>query len=294
MSSNQLIAVAGVTGNTGSAAAETVLEKGARLRVIVRSEEKGAPWKERGAEVAVTDLTDGDSIAAALSGADGAYLLSPPDLAAEDFLGNRKALVDAAAAGIAKSGVPHVAYLSSVGAQHADGTGVIRSAHSAEQTLGPLDASTTFIRAAYFIENWAAVLQAVTSDGVLPTMWTPTDHKIAQVATRDIGRVAAEALLAGPKGNIHAIELAGPEDLSSEDVAAVLSDLTGRDVTVNAVPPEAQVGMFTSFGASQGVAENFHEMYRGLESGRVAWEGGAAEFARGTTTARDVFVSILS
>jgi len=291
--SNKLIAVAGVTGNTGSAAAQTLLERGAGVRVLVRSEEKGQVWKERGAEVAVTDITNADSLGAGLAGVDGAYLLGPPDEQAEDFLGSRKRALDAARSGIEKSGVPHVVYLSSIGAQHAEGTGVIRSAYMAEQELGTLETATTFIRAAYFIENTAGVLQAVTGDGVLPAMWSPADHKIPQVATLDIGRTAAEALLAGPKGRGHCIELAGPEDLSSNDVAAIFADLLGRDVSVAVVPPEAQVAAFTAF-ASQSAAEHYYEMFRGIESGLIVWEGGDAQFKRGTTTAREVFALLLN
>ena len=50
--------MAGVSGNTGSAAASVLLEKGQPVRVLVRSEEKGKPWKDRGAEVAVASLED--------------------------------------------------------------------------------------------------------------------------------------------------------------------------------------------------------------------------------------------
>ena len=42
-----LYAVAGVTGHTGSAAADTLLENGHRVRAIVRSPEKGEAWRAR-------------------------------------------------------------------------------------------------------------------------------------------------------------------------------------------------------------------------------------------------------
>jgi uncharacterized protein YbjT (DUF2867 family) len=294
MTSKKLIAVAGVTGNTGSAAAETVLDRGARLRVLVRNEEKGRSWKERGAEVAVADLTDGESLAKALSGADAAYLMTPPDLMAEDPMANRKMYVRAITEGVKRSGVPHVAYLSSIAAQHSEGTGLILSSHAAEKALEGLETATTFVRAAYFIENWAGFLQQVTSDGVLPTMWSPSSKKIPQVATRDIGRVAAETLLEEPRGRSRIIELGGPEELSADDVAAILSDLLGREIRATVVPTEAQVATFTSLGFPTAVAEMFAEMYGGVESGKVDWEGGDAEPKRGTTTVREVLQAILS
>ena len=48
--------IAGVSGNTGSVAAAALLDAGAKVRVVVRDAAKGAPWKARGAEVAVADL----------------------------------------------------------------------------------------------------------------------------------------------------------------------------------------------------------------------------------------------
>ena len=45
--------VSGATGNTGSAVAKTLLEKGLPVRVIVRSEEKGNSFKDLGADVTV-------------------------------------------------------------------------------------------------------------------------------------------------------------------------------------------------------------------------------------------------
>ena len=50
---------------------------------------------------------------------------------------------------------------------------------------------------------------------------------------------------------------------------------------------------FTTF-ASQSAAESYYEMFRGLESGRVAFEGGSVQFKRGTTTAREVLALLLN
>src|SRR5262245_15999011 len=70
--------IAGVTGNTGSVAALTLLAAKQPVRVIVRDAAKGEPWKARGAEVAVASLDDRAALTRALTGATGAYLLLPP------------------------------------------------------------------------------------------------------------------------------------------------------------------------------------------------------------------------
>ncbi|MGO9837418.1 MAG: hypothetical protein ACLP1X_24780 [Polyangiaceae bacterium] len=48
----------------------------------MREPSQGAPWTARGAEVAIADLEDAHSLARALSGASGAYLLTPPSFTA--------------------------------------------------------------------------------------------------------------------------------------------------------------------------------------------------------------------
>ena len=78
-------AITGVSGRTGSAAAEALLSGGQQVRVVVRDAAKGAAWKARGAEVAVADLADPAALAGALAGAAGAYLLVPPNLAAPSY-----------------------------------------------------------------------------------------------------------------------------------------------------------------------------------------------------------------
>lgn len=274
-----MFVIAGVTGNTGSVVADALLAEGASVRVVVRDAAKGEAFRARGAEVAVADLDDAAALSEALRGAAGAYLLSPPDAGAEDFLARRRKTVDAIASAIEASGVPHVVFLSSVGAQHDDGTGIIRSVRYAEQRLARTPAKLTFVRAAYFVENWAGVLGAAAA-GKLPT-FLPPDLVIPMVSTQDIGAEVARALREGPRGKVDVIELAGPRDVSARDVAGALSRLLGRPVEPEGAPLAAVVPAFTSFGMSPGVAEQFRAMYQGIADGTVAWEGGAARHVRG-------------
>ena len=286
-----MFVIAGVTGNTGSVVAETLLEAGAPVRVVVRDAAKGEAFRARGAEVAVADLDDAAALSEALRGAAGAYLLSPPDAGAEDFLARRRKTVDAIASAIEASGVPHVVFLSSVGAQHDDGTGIIRSVRYAEQRLARTPAKLTFLRAAYLVENWEGVLGAAAA-GKLPT-FLPPDLVIPMVSTRDIGVEAARALREGPRGKVDVIELAGPRDVSARDVAASLSRSLGRPVEPEAAPLEAVVPAFTSFGMAPGVAEQFRAMYQGIADGTVAWEGGAARHVRGAVGLDEALAPLL-
>jgi uncharacterized protein YbjT (DUF2867 family) len=275
--------IAGVSGNTGSIVANSLLDQGKKVRVIVRDAKKGEPWKARGAEVAIATVDDEPALTKALEGATAAYLLSPPDLGATDFIAQRRASVETIARAVEKSKVPHVVFLSSVGAQHEAGTGPIRTLHFAEQRLAKTPAKTTFIRAASFFENWAAVLGAA-AQGQLPT-FLPADLPVPTVSTKDIGNVAAKAILEPPAGKSEIIELAGPREYSSRDIAATLSKILGKPVEVAVAPLEAVVPTYTSFGISPNIAGLFQEMYAGTTNGTVAFEGKGTRLVRGTVDA---------
>jgi uncharacterized protein YbjT (DUF2867 family) len=279
--------IAGVSGNTGSIVANALLEQGKKVRVLVRDAKKGEPWKARGAEVAVASVDDEEALTKALEGATAAYLLSPPDMGAQDFITQRRATIETIARAVERSKLPHVVFLSSAGAQHESGTGPIRTVHFGEGRLARTPAKTTFIRAAYFLDNWASVLGAA-AQGKLPT-FLPPDLAVPMVSTKDIGLVAAKALLEPPSGKNEIIELAGPRDYTSRELAAVLTRIVGKPVEVEAAPLEAVVPAFTSFGISTNVASLFQEMYAGIANGAVAFEGKGARHVRGGVDAETAF-----
>ena len=263
--------IAGVSGHTGKVAAETLLAAGQKVRVVVRDATKGEPWKAKGAEVAVADLADVDALAKALAGAKGAYLLVPPNLGAPDFLAYQKATGEAIVKAVAQSKVPHVVLLSSVGAQHKDGTGPIKALNAVEAALRALPGTvSTFIRAAYFMENLGGSLGAL-EQGILPT-FQRTDQAFEMVATKDIGTAAAQALREGAKQTT-IIELGGPKPYSMDDAAAALTKITGKPIKAHNAGIDALVPTLTGFGFPAGVAELYREMTIGLEKGHVAFEG---------------------
>lgn len=282
--------VAGVTGNTGSIVAEELLQRGHQVRAIVRDVGKGERWKAMGAEVAVTSLADAKGLAEVLSGAKGAYLLNPPDMTISDFRARATEIGDAFTTAIRDSGVPQIVFLSSIGAQHDSGVGPIAGLHLIEKKLEGLGIGETLLRPAYFLENWGVSLGSAVSEGVLPS-FLPENFRFPQVATRDIGRLAADALENPPRG-ISVLEISGPEDYTPADIARAVGSIAGREVAVGVGPIEAVIPTFTSFGASEHVASLFREMYEGMVNGRISWDG-SGQRIRGTTTPAEVFAPML-
>jgi uncharacterized protein YbjT (DUF2867 family) len=266
-----MFVIAGASGHTGSVVASTLLAGGQKVRVIVRDEKKGAPWKGRGAEVAVASLDDAAALTAALRGAEGVYALVPPDYAAEDPLAAQARVVESWAQAIAAARPRHVVLLSSVGAELPSGTGPIVSVHRAEERLRATGVKLTALRAAYFMENWGGVAAPAKTSGVLPSMITP-GRAASMVATADIGRVAAEALLEGERAP-ELIELAGPRDYTPEDVARAFGSALGRQVAVVPVPEEGIEPALTQAGLPRQLAALFREMNVSFNRGAIHWSG---------------------
>jgi uncharacterized protein YbjT (DUF2867 family) len=281
-------AIAGVSGNTGKVVAETLLGQGKKVRVIVRDAAKGEPWKAKGAEVVVAELSDEAAVTRALTGVEGAYVLVPPNYASPTFRATQKGIVRSLTAAIAKAKVPHVVLLSSVGAQHAAGTGPIVSLHEAEAAFSAIQGTVfTFLRAGYFIENVGGSL-AQLDQGILPS-FTPAKKAFPAVATLDIGRVAAQLLVEGAKKN-QIVELGS--NATFEGFAAALSRITGKPITVAEGPVEAMAGVLTGHGFTPELAGLFQEMTLGLNTGHVAFEG-THRTVPATTSAEAVLRGIL-
>lgn len=275
-----MFVITGATGHTGSVAAETLLLAGEKVRVVVRDAAKAERLKGLGAEVFVADLADPAALGNAVRGAEGVYLMSPPDFGARDFIGEREKLTQRWVDALAAEKVPHVVLLSSIGAQLASGSGPILSVRNAELQLRASGLPSTFVRAAYFVENWGAVVHPVKSDGVLPS-FIAADRRIPQVGTADIGRALAQALLDGARG-VRVIELAGPSEVSPNDVAEAFARILGKPVKVVEAPLEAVVPTFMSFGASENIAGLFRDLYATVAQGKLVPEPG--ERQRGKTS----------
>jgi uncharacterized protein YbjT (DUF2867 family) len=262
--------VAGVSGHTGKIVADSLIAQKRAVKVLVRDSAKGDAWRAKGAEVAVGDIGDSDALARALRGAEAAYLLVPPTFAATDYRAYQDRLSASIDGAVRASGVPHVVFLSSIGAQVPSGTGPIAGLHRTEE-LVRRETSTawTFLRAGYFMENLETSLATV-PQGFIPSFF-PAAHGVDMVATIDIGRLAATLLVEGGKGT-QVVELGGPA-VSMNDVAAAIGRIGGKPIRVEEAPLDAVVPTFTGFGLPKDLAELYREMIEAMVKGRVKFEG---------------------
>lgn len=273
-----MYAVLGANGRAGGETARALIEHGEAVCVVVRHPEQGEKWTALGAAVAVANIEDTGAMAEALQGASGAFLLNPPPVSGDPYARTEElgfALAEAAR----RARLPKVVVLSSIGAQHASGTGVISTLNRFEALLAGVAPATAFLRSGYFIETWSEMAGTAVSEGVLPTFLEPL-QEIPMVSTIDVGRATA-ALLCEDWTGKRRVELAGPKDWSAGDVASAFAEVLDRPVVPMLVPPEARAALLAEEGVPAEVAQALLGMYEGIANGLFMRQDGS-EHRRGT------------
>ena len=236
------IAVVGATGQQGGATADALFEAGAAVRAVVRDagDQTAQQLRERGAQLVTADLDREETLVAAFQGADAVFAMATftGPKGTDGEVEHGKAIGRAAQ----QAGVPRIVYSSVGGAERHTGIPHFESKHRIEQYLEGLGLRTTFVRPAYFMDNFATNAGPAVEHGeLLVRLPLPAGVPLQMVAARDVGRVAAVALLDPDRIPGGAVEIAGDE-LTGEQIAAAFGEVEGRKARYEAVPLDALSG----------------------------------------------------
>jgi NAD(P)H dehydrogenase (quinone) len=276
-----MYAVMGVTGQVGAAVAENLLARGKKIRVVVRDPIKAASWGERGAEIAVADYTNAAALTEAFRGAEGVFGMIPPYFAPAPGFPEARAVIAAIKAAIVATRPGRAVYLSTIGAQRAERSGLLMSLHILEEELSGVGVPSAFLRAGWFMENSLWDVPSAKNEGKIYSFLQPLDKAFSMVATADLGRVGAETLLQTWTGNRY-IEVAGPKKYSPLEVAAAFSKVLGREVKAVVVPQETWADLFVKQGMPADRTANRIEMLAEFISGWIAFGVPGTEQATGS------------
>lgn len=250
--------VTGATGHTGSVVADALLAAGKKVRVIGRDARQLERFTHKGAETFVADATDAAAITNAFSGAEAAYLMIPPY---EARVG------DSLVSAVKKNALKHVVVLSSYGADKPDRTGPVVGLHNLEKKLeGVAGLNALYLRAGYFMENLLPQVWVINSFGFMAGP-VRADLPLPMIATRDVGAVAAEALLTLNFEGKKSRELQGPRDVTYTEVAGGIGGAIGKSGLTYQQLPAAQLRpAFQQMGMSPNNADLLLEMAEALNT----------------------------
>ena len=221
------ILVTGATGTVGSDVLRGLAGRAdLQVRAAVRDKEKSAALAGPGVELVWFDYTKPESLGPACRGVDAIFMVPPftPDGVAQslEFLKAAR-----------ESGVKHVVKLSVI---HSLSGITVGKWHAAiDEALKKSGMSWTILLPGGFMQNFVET-SAPRPDG---NMYLPVGNsKGAFIDTRDIAAIAVKALTEpGHEGKEYT--LTGPEDVSYTEAAAIMSEVSGRQIRFVDVPPEA-------------------------------------------------------
>jgi uncharacterized protein YbjT (DUF2867 family) len=265
-----MLTVMGASGHVGGQIAQILLDSGEKVRTLGRSAEKLAGLAGRGGTVLTGDAGDTAFLTEAFRGADAAFVLIPPDVRAADYRRQQDEQGEAIAAAIRDSGLRHVVFLSSLGADLAEGTGPIAGLHAQEERLRRLSAVNVLIlRPGYFFENFFDTLGLVKQQGINGGPMAP-DLPFPMIATRDIADIAARALRQRDWRGVVVRELLGERDLTFAEATRIIGTRIGNPELRYVQFPYADfTASLAQMGISPNVAELYAEMARAVNDGRV-------------------------
>ncbi|NQX93775.1 MAG: NAD(P)H-binding protein [Erythrobacter sp.] len=253
-SSSATTLVIGASGKTGRRVVEGLIAKGQEVRLGSRSASPGFDWdKEESWDAALEDITS-------------VYISYSPDLAMPGATDAIEALVAKAK----EAGVRRLVILSGRGEPEAQ---------ACERIVLNSGLEATVVRASWFNQNFSegAFIEMVQNRTItLPAGDTPEPY----VDVDDIAEVAVAALTEdGHEGEVY--EVTGPRLLTMADVAAELSEATGRDVTYINVPHDGFITELERSGAPKEVVWMLDYLFSTVLDGRNASVADGVERALG-------------
>ncbi|MEU6426129.1 SDR family oxidoreductase [Microbispora sp. NPDC046973] len=258
-----MIIITGATGQLGRGVVEHLLARvpAGRIGVSVRDLNKAQDLAHRGVRVRQGDFDDPASLAYAFEGASQVLIISGP----ADARPHRTAIEAATAAG-----AEWILYTSHMGANPASPFAPMPSHAETEQDLRASGVAFTALRNGFYATTAIQFVSQALESG---TLVAPEDGPVSWTAHADLAEATAVTLT--EEGRLDGITppLTGPEALDLADVAAIASDLTGREITRVTVPDDEWVAGMVARGVPEQQARFLLGMFEASRQGEFAEAG---------------------
>lgn len=262
-----MIVVTTPTGNIGHHVVARLLERGAPIRVILRDPTKLAPEIRSKVEFVQGSHGDADVLDRALDGASALFWLAP----GEAFKTPAAAYLDftrPAAQAVARHGVARVVSITALGrgTDWEGNAGLVTTSLEMDNMLIETGAAFRGIALPSFMDNALRSVATIREQGVMFGAYL-ADKKAPKTAARDMGATAARLLADSTWTGTGEVPLLGPEDLSPNEMAAIVSEVLGREVRYQHVPYEAFKQSMMGYGMSESFAQATIDMFRAKDEG---------------------------
>ncbi|MET4668593.1 MULTISPECIES: SDR family oxidoreductase [Streptomyces] len=260
------IVVTGATGQLGRLVIDELLATvpAGEIAAVVRNKEKAAALAARGVELRIADYDRPETLAGAFRAGDRVLLISGSEVGKR--VAQHTALIDAAKA----AGVAQLAYTGILGGPDADFA--LADEHKAtEQLILDSGLPHTFLRNGWYTENYTANLAPVLEHGAVVA--NAGDGRVASASRADYAAAAAVAVTGeGHLGKVY--ELSGDTAWSFAEYAALLSEVTGKEIAYKNVPADVHQEILVGAGLPEGFAAILADVDEAIARGRLAGTSG--------------------
>lgn len=253
-----MIVVTAPTGQIGSRVLADLLQHDEPVRVIARDPGKLPARTRDRVDIVQGSHGNSDVVERAFEGADALFWLAPgvPDAPSiyQAYVGFAIPAADA----IVHHAVPRVVAVSALGRGVPGYAGHVSATLAMDDLIRSTGAHTRELANPSFMDNRLRDADSIRDGSYSGTL--PADLKLPTIATKDIGDAAARLLLDHTWTDQQAVPLLGAEDLSENDVAAILTDVLGRTVRYQLGDRDEDKRTLMQYGMSEPVAQALIDM----------------------------------
>ncbi|MEU7498747.1 NAD(P)H-binding protein [Streptomyces griseofuscus] len=266
-----MIVITAPTGNIGRQLLSLLLEcapaAGEELRVIVRDPARLPDAAHGRVDVVTGSHAEAGVLDRAFEGADAVFWLVPPDasLAPQDaYTGFTRPAAEALTA----HGVGHVVGVSALGrgTPLADRAGLVTASLAMDDLIAGTGVAYRALANPSFFENLLEECDSIREKGVFTDSVDP-DRKAPLVAVADIAAAAAGLLLDRSWTGTGSVPVLGPEDLSPNDLARIMTEQLGRPVRYERQPLDELYTTLVGYGLHEAFAQGVLDMKRAKDEG---------------------------
>jgi uncharacterized protein YbjT (DUF2867 family) len=257
-----MIVITTPTGNIGSQVLQDLLANKEPIRVIVRDPDRLGPEALKRVEVVVGSHGDGAVVTRAFQGANSVFWVVPPDPRAASVEAAYVDFARPAVKALRQQGVKRVVGVSALGrstpwATHA---GLATASLAMDDLIASSGVSYRALTMPSLMDNLLRQAEPITKNGVF-SLPIDGDRKLPSAASSDVAEVAARLLLDLSWTGVASVPVLGPEDLSYNDMARVLSEVLGRPVRFEQISNDAFKARLMGRGMSEAMAQGNLDMW---------------------------------
>jgi len=266
---SETLLVTGASGHLGRAVINHLLgqQKIAPADIIAttRNPANLADLAKRGITVRAADFDDPASLEKAFKGAGRVLIISTGDI---DLKSDRRLRQHQTAVAAAKAtGVSHLLYTSMPNPEPGSPVLFAGDHYGTEQAIKASGIPYTIFRNGWYQENLFMSLPHAIASGKWYT--SAADGRIAHGARDDMAAAIAAGLASG-SGESHIYTLTGPQAFTTNEIAALVSETTGKPLEVIQVPDEALTEGVKAAGLPEDVARIVVSFDANTRAGRIA------------------------